>query len=572
MRKGPFGEGILAYFPKNRWVPYHRFVSFFRFLRHLAIALIPDQVWRTVLGWVVGMLAVGFALSLVAQTVRPLDQPWSKATVLAREGNRDEAERIYWTYAQTQTPTVPFVLAFLEHHHQLNKTSTAIREGGLDAASYSARFVVSESDLDAWFLRPQTPENVRFIGQFWRSFLVHENNTDLTLIKEAAEGATPMPWANHALGKAYRVMHDNTAAAACFYRESNVSGGNVDDRTDAFALWIELHEWESLRLALADHPRPIFARVRSELATHDRKWAAAAGWSFLAIFIESRPAPLALAAIAALMWLMFSMTLGKAKERRRWSIYLVAFLLGVLSIVPTDIIIAIETQFGFARKADAAADLVFFVVGVGAREELCKALFFLPLIPWLKKRGSNPLEVLVCGALIGLGFAAVENVGYYLSPANGVALTRFVTANFFHMAMTAVCAKALYDAFALKKEAVASLNPLGVMILVHGVYDYLLVTPIFEGADYLAMASFIVLSHYFFARIDEARGRPEPDMVLVRRFAQALGVVCAAALIATSLEISATTALAELVMSLFGVAIIVIMFVRQTKHLSGFSV
>ena len=547
-------------------------MSHLRYVRHLAIAFIPDPVWRTVLGWLVGMLAIGFALSLVVQTVRPLDQPWGRANALAREGKLDEAEQAYWTYAQTQTPTIPFLYAFLEHHHQLNKIATSVRESGLDTGSYSARFVVPESDLDAWLARPQTAENVRVIGQFWRSFLVHENNTDFMAIEKAANDLPPMPWANNALGRAQLAMHNNASAAAYYFRESNIPNGNVVDRGRALALWVELHEWESLRLALAAHPRPVYPRFRRELAVHDHRWIAAAGWSLLSIFVESRPAPLALAGISALMWLLFSMTLGKGKEANRWLVYLTAFVLGVLSIVPTDIVIALEDQLGFVQKADAAADLVYYVVGVGAREELCKALLFVPLIPWLKKRGSSALEVLVSGALIGLGFAAVENVNYYLSLEKSVALTRFVTANFFHMALTAVCAKALYDLIALRKEAAAAINPIGIMILVHGLYDYLLSTPIFEGVGYLSMAAFIVLAHYFFARIDEARGRPEPDMLLVRRFAQALGVVSASALVATSLELGATTAFAELLLSFMGVTIVVIMFVRQTKHLSGFSV
>ncbi len=547
-------------------------VSLFRYLRHLAIAFIPDRVWRTVLGWLGGMVALGFALSLVAQSVKPLEQPWGKATSLAREGKLDEAERSYWAYAQSQTPTMPFLFAFLEHHHQLNKIAVAVRESGLDAASFSARYVVPESDLEAWLEKPQTPENVRVIGQFWRTFLVLENRTDMTAIKRAAEGPSPMPWANHALGRATLAMHDNTAAAGYFYRESNVPGGHVADRLHAFSLWIDLQEWESVRKGLVAHPKPMHARIRRELAVHDHRWIVAAGWSLVSIFAESRLAPLVLATISALMWLMFSLTLGKATSHKRWMVYLAAFVLGVLSIVPTDIVIAIETQLGFTQRADAAADLVFYVAGVGLREELCKVLLFLPLIPWLKRRGSSPLEVLVSGALVGLGFAAVENINYYLGLGRSVALTRFVTANFFHMALTAVCAKALYDLVALRKEAVTALNPIGVMIIVHGLYDYFLSTPIFDGAEYLSMAAFIVLAHYFFARIDDARGRPEPDMVLVRRFAQALGVVSAAALVATSLEMGASSALAELVLSFVSVLIIVIMFVRQTKHLSGFNV
>jgi RsiW-degrading membrane proteinase PrsW (M82 family) len=464
------------------------------------------------------------------------------------------------------------LFAFLEHHHQLSKIAASIRESGLDSASFSARYVVPESEIDAWLTKPQTPENVRVIGQFWRAFLVLEERADATLLTTAAEGRSPMPWANHALGRAALARRDKAAAAKHFYRESNAPGGNAADRLHAFQLWVDLEEWEALREGTVAHPKPVYAHIRHELAIHDHRWVVAAGWALVSIFMESRRAPLVLAAISALMWLIFSLTLGKAKEEKRWALYLAAFVLGVVSIVPTDMVIAIETQLGFTQKADAAADLVYYVAGVGVREELCKLLLFLPLIPWLKRRGSRPLEVLVSGAIVGLGFAAVENINYYLGLGRGVALTRFVTANFFHMALTAVCAKALYDLIALRKEAVAALNPIGVMIMVHGLYDFFLGTPIFDGAEYLSMAAFIVLAHYFFARVDEARGRPEPDMLLVRRFAQALGIVSASALVAASVEMGASAAFAELVLSFVSVLIIVIMFVRQTKHLSGFNV
>src|SRR5207244_7138900 len=114
-------------------------------------------------------------------------------------------------------------------------------------------------------------------------------------------------------------------------------------------------------------------------------------------------------------------------------LYGLSFVLGILSIYPTLLaVVTEESIFKFKMVNQPLPDAIYFVAGVGLREELAKLLLFLPLLPALLRRGSR-IEAMTCGALVGLGFAAEENIGYFSELAPGVALSRFLTANFLHM-------------------------------------------------------------------------------------------------------------------------------------------
>ena len=156
-------------------------------------------------------------------------------------------------------------------------------------------------------------------------------------------------------------------------------------------------------------------------------------------------------------------------------IYLTAFVLGVLSIVPTVLLITVEeTKLHLVETGEAARDVLFFVFGVGLREEGSKLLLFAALLPALRRWGDK-LDVLVCGALVGLGFAAEENLGYLASGDLHTGLGRFLTANFFHMAMTGTLAAALDDFVASPEENAQELSRTALMVIgIHGAYDFLL--------------------------------------------------------------------------------------------------
>ena len=129
------------------------------------------------------------------------------------------------------------------------------------------------------------------------------------------------------------------------------------------------------------------------------------------------PGPATIAVITGLCWLAFTIQAGQPSSPGgiRWWLALLAVGLGVVSIWPT--LFAVywqEEVWGLEDSKDLIGGLRFYILGVGLREELSKLLLFLPLLPWVLRRGSER-EALLVAACVGLGFAMEENVQCFMS-------------------------------------------------------------------------------------------------------------------------------------------------------------
>jgi RsiW-degrading membrane proteinase PrsW (M82 family) len=271
--------------------------------------------------------------------------------------------------------------------------------------------------------------------------------------------------------------------------------------------------------------------------------------------------------VAALAWGFFCARLGKLGERvrRRLPLYLLAFVLGVLSVVPTVCLIAVEeAKLRLVETGDPMRDLLFFVFGVGLREEASKLLLFLPLLPILRKWGDK-LDVLVCGALVGLGFAAEENLGYLASGDLHTGLGRFLTANFLHMAMTAILATALDDFVRNREKHGAEFSRITVMVVVmHGGYDFLLSHEEF-GGSYFAMAVFFFLVKMFLTAVDHARRKADRGMTITQAFVLSLAVVTGTSAVYAVASVGPVHGALVMTEGLLGVAILIYCFVTTLR-------
>src|SRR5205814_2076483 len=134
----------------------------------------------------------------------------------------------------------------------------------------------------------------------------------------------------------------------------------------ALQLWIAAGEWDLVRQKLADpHVRgSTTGDFAYTLAVHDHDWLGVAkavvrGWR-----THTEPWALLTAGIAALAWAFFCARLGKLGERiaRRLPMYVAAFALGVVSVVPTLVIGAIESEkMRLVETGDAMRDILFFI-------------------------------------------------------------------------------------------------------------------------------------------------------------------------------------------------------------------
>ena len=130
-----------------------------------------------------------------------------------------------------------------------------------------------------------------------------------------------------------------------------------------------------------------------------------------------------------------------------------------------------QAVLGFEENGEMINDCIYYVLGVGVREEALKAIFFLPLVPFLY-RSRSPQLTIFAAACVGLGFAAYENLGY----AKGFSsFGRFVTANFLHISLTGLLGFAICRfLYTPRREWDRLLGTFVAVVLIHGIYDILM--------------------------------------------------------------------------------------------------
>ncbi|MEZ5302341.1 MAG: PrsW family glutamic-type intramembrane protease [Verrucomicrobiales bacterium] len=220
----------------------------------------------------------------------------------------------------------------------------------------------------------------------------------------------------------------------------------------------------------------------------------------------------AIALFAGVIWYAIVKQLT-AIPLRRWAVGVAAVALGMLSTPP---VLVVASLLNLHENGEPLNDLIFFVAGVGLREETCKIAFFLPLLP-LALRERSPALAAGLGGLVGLGFAIAENI-YSYSLEVGL-WGRFLTANFFHISLTSLLALACYDFCRWPKHRWEKLVAtfLGV-VAVHGVYDFFAMHDILE-ANILPIIVFGFFTFFYLRQITEVRPREHQKV-------SPLGVFC----------------------------------------------
>ncbi len=527
---------------------------------------------RLVLPGVLGVLvAFIVALAAITWTSRPRSDE-QRADALVRSGKPAQAERVYARLLEVQ-PSVPLALSLLDAHERARMLQklAAIREESGNARGMGLKDPEAPMDEEALDrLIASLPEDVSVPAKFARGLTAHAVPPAIQeKIAEGAARAPPMPWANHLLGRQAQREAKYAEAAAFFEKEGTTFSERSEDVDAALEIWVLLDDWDTVREKLAE-PRIAAiagAAMKYKLAVHDQDWRTAIRWLPRMSAPRLEGTSLALSASAALAWAFFCARLGKvgARPRFRLPLYAIAFVLGVASVIPTILLIAIEeAKLKLVETGDPARDILFFVFGVGLREEASKLLLFLPLLPVLRRWGDK-LDVLVCGAMVGLGFAAEENLGYLAQANLQTGLGRFLTANFFHMAMTGTLASAVDD-FVSDRERYASefTRTTLFVVLIHGAYDFLLTHDNF-GGPYLAMTAFVVLTRMFLSAVDSARRRADRGITPLHAFVLAVAIVTGVSLAFASLAVGPKAAVLLMASGLLGQAIIVYVFVRTLR-------
>ncbi len=179
-------------------------------------------------------------------------------------------------------------------------------------------------------------------------------------------------------------------------------------------------------------------------------------------------------------------------EKEPKKMLLWAFLCGCASTIPA---IIGQTFFKNLENPDNLFQTAIFAFGVVAvSEELSKYLFLRRFI-YPQKDFNEPIDGIIYGVMVGLGFATLENVLYVFN-ADGhgfsTALGRAFTAVPAHASFGALMGAYVGLAkFFPEKRAIYMLIGLGLAIFFHGAYDFFLMQQVYEGMVFMAIFTLV---------------------------------------------------------------------------------
>ena len=204
------------------------------------------------------------------------------------------------------------------------------------------------------------------------------------------------------------------------------------------------------------------------------------------------------------LWFIFFFHLGRGWEWERAEkiLALMAIFLGIVSAHFCLILVVIQDSIiGDIRPNDTLFNVIYCICGIGFREELTKLIFVIPLLLWLKNIKRDLTIITLC-SFVGLGFAIAENVTYFSHGTSASIISRFMTANFLHMILTGYSGFYLVKAVKFGGHSWEEFGSnLLKMVVVHGIYDLLLLDPNLAGLSIFSMTVFIWLSQLYLRQI-----------------------------------------------------------------------
>lgn len=160
-------------------------------------------------------------------------------------------------------------------------------------------------------------------------------------------------------------------------------------------------------------------------------------------------------------------------EREPLGLLLISFFYGVLSVFIT-LLISMPLELIVINKLDAAelfADAVFKVALV---EEFSKFIF-IRFILFRNKNFNEPFDGIVYAAMVGMGFATLENILYVYQYGIPTGIMRMFTAVPAHACFAILMGYYIGRAkFSKEKNLYFTLLALISATVFHGLYDYFL--------------------------------------------------------------------------------------------------
>ena len=161
-------------------------------------------------------------------------------------------------------------------------------------------------------------------------------------------------------------------------------------------------------------------------------------------------------------------------EKERLSLLAAVFAMGVLSGMLATVFYDLAGAYGgFHQTGGSLHDLWFFIFGVGLFEETAKAApVLITVVLW--RKWNESVDIFIFAAVSALGFACIENMGYFSRVAIGLIMGRAISAVVMHVCLTSLAVYGLFYRRYMRnlRGNVYVFACFGAAVVVHGLYDF----------------------------------------------------------------------------------------------------
>ncbi|MCA9246466.1 MAG: PrsW family intramembrane metalloprotease [Planctomycetales bacterium] len=524
----------------------------------------PTFLWRMV----IGILAAGVLAAYLMQFVAVESPPdrGQQIAMAAALGETSQALRLFEQMLADSATEPEDVFRVLRSLARAQSQSLIVSRFGSEIEPQTSVSLLESAAVDARLKASSLSVGEKQISlALWRSLLAG----DPAALAALDQVATKSRYLQHALGVFYEAMENPFEAAVAYEREGALTEAERA-RKRAVELYLQIDDVKAVE-RLAKDPLyrdaiPAFACIR--MAVERRDWATV--WREIPRGVWQRftPGAASLAVIAGIGWLLIALQSGQILHARgaRWWLCLAAIPLGVLSVWPTLFLLYWqEATWGLEDRGDVVSGVRYHVLSVGLREEFCKLLLLLPLMPWLVRR-RNELETLIVSACVGLGFAIEENAGYF-AVNGGNTVGRFLTANFFHMASTGLVGLAFARGiWHVREKGLEFLAVFGVIVFAHGFYDAAIGVAALAQYGIASAIIYILLAYQFFHELRGMRATTQETISLTANFLGCVSLLASFTLIYLSYRFGLEMAARLLVPELLSTALMGYMFLREMPN------
>lgn len=452
-----------------------------------------------------------------------------------------------------------------------NKTeSDKISKALVESLESEAEFYVKLMDISdlLFYVEPDAPIKLPTLGnletnqQAIAQGLVEAcADGNFQSLEKMAEGEAP-PDANYALALAYENANDRQGEVRALNREIDLHNPE-HAREKIVDIYLELKKYDILD-ALAREPeyKEFFTPwVLQDIAINRLDWPMILKTLLPAAYENLIPGMVLLAILSGLVWATILIRFN-GQFSNVWKFVVPTLLLGALSAHLTLLAVFWQhNQMGFDFGEGLYQQLLYCLT-IGLREEFLKLLCFVPLIPFLRRK--DDLLILTVAGLVGLGFALEENINYFNASIGLSAVARFATANFLHIALTAMCGLTLARAvFHRGEEIQHAVTTFIIAVAIHGFYDAFLMVDALMEYSWLTYTVFVLMAYQYFGWLRHLRTQWQDHFSITATFTYGVIIVMGLTFTLFAWYAGAPVAAQTVISEAIGIAIILILFYRE---------